>query len=427
MLWYGMGTGKTRIVLEFIERNVRGHVIVACPKSVIPAWAKEVKKVGYLGHQAVPLRGGTMLKRTNLAFEAVSAGPAKIVIVNYDIIWRKPFSEIVEDGTFEMIVADESHALKGRSSKRALWFRRAYKWSRLRLALTGTPISNGQLSDFLQQSAFLDPGLFGTSITDFEARFAIKPANQHFVVGWRNLQQFNESMFRLVRHEDRSVLDLPPEVDIHRAFDLTKTTRRVYEELRDDFVARIEAGVVMAPQAIVLVNKLQQVTGGFVYHDDEITGHKGTENLGVDRENLLKEIMLDLGDEPCVIFYKFKEDRRRIGDLLERMGVEYLSLSGNVNELDKWQAGEATALVIQVQSGSLGIDLTRAAVCIFYSIGYSLDHYVQARARISRPGQERSTTFVHMSARGTIDEKIMSALRRKEDLVEQVLAGKESL
>ena len=109
------------------------------------------------------------------------------------------------------------------------------------------------------------------------------------------------------------------------------------------------------------------------------------------------------------------------------MGVEYLSLSGNVNELDKWQAGEATALVIQVQSGSLGIDLTRAAVCIFYSIGYSLDHYVQARARISRPGQERSTTFVHMSARGTIDEKIMSALRRKEDLVEQVLAGKESL
>ncbi len=65
--------------------------------------------------------------------------------------------------------------------------------------------------------------------------------------------------------------------------------------------------------------------------------------------------------------------------------------------------------------------MTRARYAVFYSLGYSLGDYQQARARLVRPGQERPVTFVHLLARGTVDERVMQAIEAKADVVEYVL------
>ena len=81
-------------------------------------------------------------------------------------------------------------------------------------------------------------------------------------------------------------------------------------------------------------------------------------------------------------------------------------------------------LVAQVQSGSVGIDLTRSRIAIWYSLSYSLSEYLQARARVLRPGQRwRNVLFKHVVARNTVDEGVYRALESRGKVVDAIVDG----
>jgi SNF2 family DNA or RNA helicase len=111
-------------------------------------------------------------------------------------------------------------------------------------------------------------------------------------------------------------------------------------------------------------------------------------------------------------------------------------LSGRTNGLRNWQeaepplgavAGVVTpwpqVLVVQQQSGGVGIDLTRARIAIYYSLGYSLADYMQSRARLHRPGQTRNVLYMHLIVAGTVDELVYQALSNRADVVASVVEG----
>jgi SNF2 family DNA or RNA helicase len=75
----------------------------------------------------------------------------------------------------------------------------------------------------------------------------------------------------------------------------------------------------------------------------------------------------------------------------------------------------------QIQSGGVGVDLTQARYCIFYSLSFSLGDFQQAIARIHRPGQKGTVFYFYLLASGTIDEQIMQLLERKEDIIQGIL------
>ena len=45
-----------------------------------------------------------------------------------------------------------------------------------------------------------------------------------------------------------------------------------------------------------------------------------------------------------------------------------------------------------------------------------MSNYEQAKARIHRVGQTRKCTYIYLVAQGTVDEKVLKALRDKADL-----------
>jgi SNF2 family DNA or RNA helicase len=98
-----------------------------------------------------------------------------------------------------------------------------------------------------------------------------------------------------------------------------------------------------------------------------------------------------------------------------------LELSGSVRQLEQWQAGEAPVLAVQIQSGGTGVDLTRAAYCVYLSTGFSLGDYEQSLARVHRPGQDRTVFYYHIVAKDTVDEKVYAALRARKKVVEAIL------
>jgi len=53
---------------------------------------------------------------------------------------------------------------------------------------------------------------------------------------------------------------------------------------------------------------------------------------------------------------------------------------------------------------------------VCYSLDYSMSNFEQARARIHRVGQQQRCTYIYLTARGTVDEKVLRALREKADL-----------
>ena len=70
----------------------------------------------------------------------------------------------------------------------------------------------------------------------------------------------------------------------------------------------------------------------------------------------------------------------------KRTGRTSSELSGRVNTLPEWQEGKTDVIAVQIQAGGVGIDLTRASYCVYYSVGFSLGDYEQSLARVHRPG-----------------------------------------
>jgi SNF2 family DNA or RNA helicase len=172
---------------------------------------------------------------------------------------------------------------------------------------------------------------------------------------------------------------------------------------------------ITVKNALAKLTRLRQVTGGAIGTDDgrlvEID-HAKADQL---------EAVLDQFDEPAIVFAQFHFELDAIRRVVARLGRECLELSGRNDELKRWQAGEAPVLAVQIDAGGVGVDLTRARYAIYYSVGFSLGAYLQSLARVHRPGQTRPVTYIHLIAKGTIDEKIMKALAAREEVVESVL------
>jgi superfamily II DNA/RNA helicase len=149
--------------------------------------------------------------------------------------------------------------------------------------------------------------------------------------------------------------------------------------------------------------------------------------LGADRIRALADIIDEYpSDEPLVIFAKFRYEMDAILALLEKQGRTSGIIAGGVPQPEKtkasraFQAGRFNAMVVQIRAGGIAIDLSRADNAIFYSMTHSFIDYEQAKARIiARTGGKKS--FIHLSARGTVDDDIIESGRHNADLAKAVL------
>ncbi|KKN81415.1 hypothetical protein LCGC14_0320280 [marine sediment metagenome] len=238
---------------------------------------------------------------------------------------------------------------------------------------------------------------------------------------YQNLDDLKARMDTITLHVSRDVLDLPDVIDVTRDVPLGKAERKLHNELFRDLIAWVESGEqVTAANALVKVLKLQQATSGYAKDDDG-----KIHEVGDSRAKVLQEVMEEAGasaGEAMVVFCRFHHDLDNVHAAAEAVDTNCLELSGRRNQLAEWQEGGAPILAVQIQSGGLGVDLTRARYAVFYSIGYSLGELDQAKARVHRPGQTRKVTNVMMVASKTIDEGIYRSLHDKRSIVDFVMS-----
>jgi SNF2 family DNA or RNA helicase len=75
----------------------------------------------------------------------------------------------------------------------------------------------------------------------------------------------------------------------------------------------------------------------------------------------------------------------------------------------------------QIATAGLGITLTAASTMVFYSLDYSMSNFEQTKARIHRAGQRMPCTYIYLLAAGTVDEKVLAALKDKANLAKALV------
>lgn len=75
----------------------------------------------------------------------------------------------------------------------------------------------------------------------------------------------------------------------------------------------------------------------------------------------------------------------------------------------------------QIAAAGLGITLTAASTMVFYSLDYSMSNFEQAKARIHRAGQKENCHYIYLVCRGTVDRKVLYALRQKLNLAKMIV------
>ena len=175
-----------------------------------------------------------------------------------------------------------------------------------------------------------------------------------------------------------------------------------YETMKKDFVLELGDATAIAASAGVVTQKLQQMASGFLYTPEPHW-------LSYHKFDLLDDILSENQGANTIVFYNYIEERE---ELLRR----YPHARGP-EALDDWNAGRVRLLALHPKSAGHGLNLQSGGHhIIFLSLPWSLELYEQAIGRLHRSGQQHDVWVYVLQTKGTIDERILTALKEKKSL-----------
>jgi superfamily II DNA or RNA helicase len=234
-------------------------------------------------------------------------------------------------------------------------------------------------------------------------RWVPKPAAQSIV--HRVLQP-------AIRFEKRQCLDLPEVTFADRDAPMTPQQVKYYKKLKTDMLMEAAGEEISAVNAAVKLNKLLQIACGSVYTD---TG----EVVDFDASNRLRAVteVIDESSNKVLVFVPFTHTIKQIHDYLGKQSVTSDVINGEVpvhkrTEIVKrfQEQADPKVLIIQPQAASHGLTLTAADTVVWYAPVTSVETYLQANARIDRPGQKNAMTVVHIKG-SPIEARLYALLR----------------
>ena len=402
------GTGKTASVIwaadYLMKRGLVKRVLVLCPLSIMKsAWQQDLFK--FAMHRSCSVAHGAAKQREKI----IRAG-AEFVIINFDGVGV--VKDAIASGGFDLIVVDEANAYKNPMTNRWKILNRLVRETDPRVwLLTGTPAAQSPL-DAYGLAKMIDtkkcPKYFGQfrdsvmmKVTQF--KWMPKPQAQDLV---HNMLQ------PAIRFEKDQCLDLPDVTHVEREAPLTPSQQKYYNTLKNKMLIEASGEEVSAVNAATKINKLLQISGGAVYTD---TG----EVLEFDVSNRLNAVLevIEESSHKVLVFVPFTHTIELLRAKLEKEGISCDVINGKVpvnrrsDIVTEFQTRDTPrVLIIQPQAASHGLTLTAANTIIWYAPVTSVETYLQANARINRPGQKNAMTVVHIKG-SEVESRLYSMLQ----------------
>jgi superfamily II DNA or RNA helicase len=201
-----------------------------------------------------------------------------------------------------------------------------------------------------------------------------------------------------IRFEKDQCLDLPDVTFVERDAPLTAQQMKYYKLLKKQMLIHADGEQVTSVNAATNINKLLQISGGAVYTDTR-------EVIQFDVSNRLRVIeeVINEASHKVLVFVPFTHTIELLNKHLTEAGISCGIINGQVpinkrhDIIQDFQSTEnIRVLIIQPQAASHGLTLTAANVIVWYAPVTSVETYLQANARINRPGQKNPMTIVHI-------------------------------
>jgi SNF2 family DNA or RNA helicase len=396
MILAPVGAGKTAITLTAMWEMLRDeHVkrfIVLAPKRVCTdVWPVEQPKWAPMASLAVAV--GTPKERL-----AALKSNARIVVTNYDNIQWLAEQKL----NFDAIVFDELTKLKNPSGTRFKALLKVMDPITVRWGLTGSFTSNG-LEDTFGQCKIVDQTLLGRAKGAFMQQY-FTLVNKDFG-DWKP----RPGSLELVMHRIKPatfVLEpgeykdkLPP---LHTVEVSCKMDMADYNKMKKDFVL----DDVVAVNAAVVTQKLQQMSSGFLYSDN------GPIWLSSHKFDRLEELLDENQHANTLLVYQYQEE---LAELKRRF--KHLTTLDDEGAIERWNRGEVALLAVHPKSAGHGLNLQHGGHhIVFLSLPWSLELYEQTVGRLHRSGQRHDVWCYVFLTDATVDQKIWRSLHDKLSL-----------
>lgn len=443
-----MGTGKSKVTVDsaavLYDLGKIEAVVVIAPKGVYKNWPNK-ELPDHLPEHIIPrvaVWESSLSKKVRESIDAIFQPTPAVLdffFLNVDAVNTSKGKYILEKFLTErkcLMVVDESTIIKNEGAKRTKEIIRLGQFAAYRRILTGSPITKGPL-DLYAQCAFLGRDLLGfRNFYAFRNRYAIlQPVNLggrtfQKVVGFKNEEELKDKLqefsYRVTKDE---CLDLPEKIYQTRDVELTKEQLKVYDEMKRKAIAEIEAqGRASASIVLTQLLRLQQITCGHLKMDD------GTiVDIPSKRLNELMDILEEV-DGKAIIWANYRRDIQALHDAIAQAygAGSVVTYFGDTTQHEREEAirafqaeqSDVRFFIANQSTGGYGITLTAANTVIYYSNGYDLEKRLQSEDRAHRIGQKHPVVYIDLIARGTVDEKIIDALRKKNDIA-RLITGDE--
>lgn len=418
-LFLDMGLGKTLISLTAIKelmysRFIVNKVLVIAPKKVAEAtWQNEIEK----WEELKLLRFSTVLGSEKQRIKALNT-PSDIYIINRDnVVWLVDLYKNL--WPFDMVICDEFSSFKNHQSKRFKALASIKPHIKKLVGLTGTPSPNGLL-DLWSQVYLLDggkrlsPSYYSFRNGFFEGDYM----GFNYVPRENSQEEITEKISDIcISMKADDYLELPECTENIIPVVLDSKAEKAYLQMEREAVLEIEdEDYIDATSAAALSTKLLQLANGAVYDEDRKV-HE-IHNCKIDA---FMETLEQLNGKNVLVFYNFKHDLDRLEKALKKNKINYRKLENKEDQRD-WNEGKINVLLTHPASSAYGLNLQEGGNhVVWFGLTWNYELYTQANKRLHRQGQKEKVIIHHLVTKGTRDEDVMEALRRKEGVQNYVL------
>jgi SNF2 family DNA or RNA helicase len=429
-LFMEMGTGKTLTLIQLANdrRNKIDRVVYFCPVNLKATVAEELDK-----HISDPLvyvfDGKTKLGQIPEAW---------FYIVGIESIGQSSrvtlcANNLITERT--MVVVDESDACKNHNAIRTKRLTYMSNRARYRFIATGTPVGEGMV-DLYAQMYFLSPDILG-----YKSFYSFAANHLEYSTERKGLIVRSLSTDVIVRKIDPYVyqvkkedcLDLAGKQYISRSFGMSREQERFYRQAKNEILLSAPDEEIDSYVIFRLFTALREIVSGFWNRlPDPNPNHWWAEKfepelieMDCDRIPLLLTTLREIPpNEKIILWVNFQHCINRITPaIVEEYGANEIAFyHGQTKEKDaeltRWR-NDARILVASPKCGGRGLTLNESVYTIFYNNDFPYRVRAQCEDRCHRIGQCRKPTYIDLICMDSLDQRIFTTLRKKENLVEQ--------
>lgn len=395
-----MGVGKTFQAIGIIQNLQSFPCLTIVPDSIyydyINAWkqAADIEAVGI-----------SQIKESS-----------KVVVVTYGQLDKA----IKYESFFKSVIADESHYLKNRDTKRYKNALQIAMDKEVKVFCSGTPITTAA-KDLIGQ-LFLLGYLTQGEITRFKKNYCSTNTTVEML---DNLKVYLETNCMIRRLKGEVAKELPEKIRKVIPIELKKNYKELYYKAYNDIskylqeykkVEDAKLKAAMRAETLVQINELRQIIAmGSVEDSCEIITNMYEQN----------------GQIICFSFYV--EPLKQLSELLKKQKLRTRIIDGSVNKKEDrfdihnaFRAGEFDVMLVTYGTTAEGLNFVNSNCVYHLSKPWTPDKLAQGTDRTHRIGQTRNVYELVPVMKDTIDENVYKILCNKESLIKRAV-GSETI